>query len=146
MGFLARRKARKAANDRIAAQRYRTERTSTTNSFGNGLDPASTALLYTTVVAHDTPEDRDADLSDQSDDTARDDSLDSDDNDAVDSYESESDRYSTGTDYGTSYTAPSYDFSSPSESYSPPSYDSSPSYDSGSSSSYDSGSSSSSFE
>lgn len=119
MGLLDNYRAKREAKRKRDNESYVNERT---NTFANGVDPASTALLYTTVAS--------SDVSDQADDTALDDT----DNDALDSYDSETDRYNTGgTDYGTDYTAPTYDFSSSS--------DSSSSYDSGSSSSYDSGSS-----
>lgn len=140
MGFLARRKAKKEAL-RVAEQRNYAQARAT---YTNVVDPASTALLYATLPASETPVDREEDLSEQADDTAVDDTVAVDEEDRVgNAYADDPNPYSyTAPEYEAPVTevySPSWESSSSdSSSYdSGSSYDSSSSSDSGSSSSFD---------
>lgn len=121
MGYFANRRARKEARRAQEARINRALRESYNHPV-YGLDPASTALLVTTM-GHTNEVDHDEDVDDNADDTGREES-------AVDTQES------------YSYESPAYTDPAPSSDYN--SFDSgssySSSYDSGSSS-YDSGSS-----
>jgi len=140
MGFIARYKAKREAQRRQDERLARALRESYAHP-NTGLDPASTALLYTTIASADV--DRDEDVDGNADDTGRTESSvdDSSQSDTYDYGSSDTSGYSDSVNYDSSSS--SYDYGSSSSS----SYDSgssySSSYDSGSSSSYDSGSSSS---
>lgn len=122
MGFIDRFRRKKQSKD---ASAYRAEREGY-SPLVNGLDPASTALLYTTVASSDTSDDRDEDVSDNADDTGY-----------TESYVD--DPKTDATYHDTSYTSDSYSSGGSDSSYSDSgsSYSDSGSSDSGSFSSSD---------